>query len=153
MTPNSVSIPRIFGIAIGRPYRDGAARRGPRSQILTGRRLLDRAASGRNIVFIPAYECPDVDDSLALLPRDLGPIIGIGGVGKILVFPELTAYGFDQVTGANASVTIGDLAFDRCLFGSAHDVLDHRARREVLEEHHFLITILVGDLEKSVGLI
>ena len=39
---------------------------------------------------------------------------------------------------------------DRQLLRPAHDVLDHGARREVLEVHDLLVAVLVGDLEELV---
>ena len=38
-------------------------------------------------------------------------------------------------------------------FFAAHDVLDHGARGEVLEEHDLLVTVLIRDLEESVLLV
>jgi hypothetical protein len=49
--------------------------------------------------------------------------------------------------------TTGDLALDGQLLGPAHDVLDHGARREVLEVHDLLVAVLVGDLEELVLLV
>ena len=56
----------------------------------------------------------------------------------------------DQVVGAKAATLVGDLALDRQLLRASHDVLDHRARREVLEVQDLLVAALVGDLEEAV---
>src|SRR5947207_2993795 len=92
----------------------------------------------------------DVDDPLALLARDLRPVVGVGGVGQVLVLLELLADGVDEVLGGDALLPAGDQALDRELLRPPDDVLDHGPGGEVLEVQGLLVTVLVGDLEEPV---
>ena len=58
-----------------------------------------------------------------------------------------------EVVGANAFRASGDLPLDGELLRSPDDILDHGARREVLEVHDFFVAVLVGDLEEPVGFV
>src|ERR1035438_7880442 len=91
--PYSVSMPQTLGMATVRPYP------GRWSEILTGSHPLDGTAA---LGLLPvADECPDVDDPLTLLPGDLGPVVGVGGVGEILVLLVLLADRLEQVLGTD----------------------------------------------------
>src|SRR5687767_15536863 len=70
-------------------------------------------------------ERPDVDDALALLAGDLGPVVGIGRVGQVLVLLELLTDGFHEVLRRNALLPPGDQPLDRELLRPPDDVLDH----------------------------
>ena len=85
---------------------------------------------------------PYVHDSLALLARDLRPVVGVCRVRKIFVLLELLTDRGKEVVGANAFRASGDLSLDGELLRSPDDVLDHGARREVLEVHDFGIAPL-----------
>src|SRR5262245_27012435 len=105
--PYSVSMPMTFGMAIN-PHDeetppathvegergvvgDAGARGGPRArqplpralQILAG---IDHALDVALLFLGLAHERLHVHDPLTLLPGDLGPVIGVGGVGQVLVF-------------------------------------------------------------------
>jgi hypothetical protein len=47
-------------------------------------------------------EGTDVDDPLALLARDLRPVVGVGGVRQVLVLLVLLVDRVEQVLGADA---------------------------------------------------
>ena len=55
--------------------------------------------------------------------------------------------------GGDALLAAIDLTLDRQLLRPPHDVLDHGARGEVLEEEDLLVAVLVGDLEEAVGVV
>src|SRR5207249_2181611 len=95
----------------------------------------------------------DEHDPLPLLPRDLRPVVGVGGVREVLVLAEFLADGIDEVLGADALLPRVDLALDRELLRAPHDVLDHGARGEVLEVEDLLVTVLVGDLQEAVAVV
>src|SRR5690554_4136499 len=115
------------------------------SQVLPCGDPLDHAALG-----ISLDEGPDVDDALALLPGDLGPVVGVGRVGQILVLAELLLDRREEVLGAHTTRTAADLSLDGVLLRPAHDVLDHRPGGEVLEEEDLTVAIGVGDLEEAI---
>src|SRR6202046_5772473 len=137
--PYSVSIPQTLGMATNvtlsrrrrhqtdppRPHPGGSA---PphRSEILTSADPLDGASPCCLPIF--ADQGTDIDDPLTLLPRDLGPVVGVGGVGKVLVLLVLLADGLPQVTGPDAAAFSGDGALDGQLLRPPHDVLDHGPR-------------------------
>src|SRR6266851_3432697 len=121
------------------------------SEVLTGADPLDGPPTGGLLAF--GEDGADVHDALALLPRDLGPIVGVGGVGQVLVLLVLLLDGLEQVGGPNAPAVAGEGALDRQLLGAADDVLDHGPGREVLEVHDLLVAVLVGDLQKPVVLV
>ena len=73
----------------------GGRRRPPASlQILAG---VDDPLDAALLFLGLAHERLDVDDALALLAGDLGPVVGVGGVGEVLVLLELLADGGEEV--------------------------------------------------------
>src|SRR5205807_7123908 len=116
-----------------------------RLQVLAGADPLD-GPSARGLLAL-GEEGAHVDDALALLARDLGPVVGVGGVGQVLVLLVLLPDGGEEVVGADALALAGDGPLDGELLGPAHDVLDHGPRGEVLEVEDLLVAVLVGDLE------
>src|SRR5262245_49006533 len=68
------------------------------------------------------HESADVDDALALLARDLRPVVGVGRVGKVFVLLVLLLDRLEQVAGADAPAFPGNGPFDGQLLGPAHDV-------------------------------
>src|SRR6185503_7761554 len=91
-----------------------------------------------------------VDDALALLAGDLRPVVGIGGVRKILVLLELFADGRQEVVGHDALLAAPDVTLERELLRPAHDRLDHGAGGEVLEVEDLFVTVRVGDFQEAV---
>src|SRR5215467_12661575 len=101
--PYSVSIPITFWIAMRPPdlrplegmKTDGGGE-APRSpppsflQVLAG---IDDALDRALLVLGLAHERLHIDDALALFAGDLGPVVGVGGIGEIFVFLELFADG------------------------------------------------------------
>src|SRR3954454_21912408 len=150
--PYSVSSPRILRSAIRSPYPSGRPKPAdplvrPGLQVLAGGDAFYGPATGRTSGFaLVADQRPHVDDALALLARDLGPVVGVGRVRQVLVFLVLLVDGVDEVDAAHPGGAPGDQAFDRQLLRPAHDVLDHGAGGEVLEVHDLTVTVLVGDL-------
>src|ERR1035437_811433 len=134
--PNSVSTPRTFAMAI-------------ELEVLAGADVLDRSAT-LDVGLLAVDKGPDEDDTFTLLARDARPVVGVGGVGKILVLAVLLANRFEQVRALQSTSVTRDLTLDREFLGAPHDVLDHGARREVLEVQDLLVTALVGDFEESV---
>src|ERR1700732_666597 len=122
---------RPWGWPRERPYP------GPWSEILTGPHPLD-GASALGLVLV-ADERPDVDDALTFLARDLGPVVRIGGVGKVLILLVLLTNRLEQIVGADPPRLVGDGPFDGQLLGPADDVLDHRPGGEVPVVQHFLV--------------
>src|SRR5580765_5597774 len=107
------------------------ARRAPAAlQVLTG---IDDPLDTPELFFGLAHERLHVDDALALLAGDLRPVVGVGGVRKILVLLELFADGRQEVVGHDALLAAPDVTLERELLRPAHDRLDHRAGGEVLE--------------------
>src|SRR5437016_5133744 len=154
--PYSVSIPQTFWMATDRPYpsarlsttdptgtrqggwhsRASASSPSPpctrgRLEVLTGAHPLDGAATGGLLAL--REDRAHVDDALALLPRDLRPVVGVGGVGQVLVLLVLLPDRLEQVGASDAPAVAGDVALDGQLLGPADDVLDHGAGGEVLE--------------------
>src|SRR4051812_46207711 len=152
--PYSVSMPTTFWMATKARYRciEGGREPSPlvQLQVLTGRYALDGAAAGGLLVLALGHEHPQEDDALALLAGDLGPVVGVGGVGQVLVLLVLLPDRGQQVVGANAPALVGDLPLDGQLLGPAHDVLDHGPGREVLEVHDLFVAVLVRDLDEAV---
>src|SRR3954452_7912971 len=143
--PNSVSTPQTFRIATRPPYRP--------LQILTRRDALDRTTTGRLALGLLRDERAHVDDALALLAGDLGPVVGVRRVRQVLVLLVLLRDRREEIVGADALRALADLALDRQLLGAAHDVLDHGAGREVLEVHDLLVAVLVGHLQEPVRVV
>src|SRR5262245_59702732 len=119
----------------------------PSLQVLAG---VDDALDGALLVLRLAHEGFDVHDPLPLLAGDLGPVVGVGRVGEVLVLLELLAHGVEEVVDDDALVAGLDVALERELLGAAHDGLDHGAGGEVLEVEDLLVAIGVGDLEEAV---
>src|SRR6267142_1661462 len=111
---------------------------------------VDDALDAPKLFLRLAHERLDVDDPLALLPGDLRPVVGVGGVGEVLVLLELLADGGEQVVGHDALLAAPDVALEGELFGPAHDRFDHGAGGEVLEVEDLFIAVGVGDLEEAV---
>src|SRR4029434_8254401 len=102
--------------------------------------VLTRRMHGLDVArhrLVPTCEQLDVDDALALLAGDPGPVVGVGGVRQILVLLELLTHGGQQVVGGHALGATADQPLERELLAAADDRLDHRARGEVLEVEHF----------------
>src|SRR5215472_16454851 len=90
--PYSVSIPMT------RRTLMSAARS---SQVLAGvGHGVDRPA--RLVAALARDQGPDVDDPLALLAGDPGPVVGVGGVRQILVLAELIDARRQQVRDAQS---------------------------------------------------
>src|SRR5437879_5360026 len=129
--PYSVSMPHTLGMATDGPYPGAAANGALRSaagdclEVLAGPHALDGASTGRLLAL--GQQGADVDDPLALLARDLGPVIGVRGVGQVLVLLVLLPDGVEQIVGANALALLGDGSLDGQLLGPPDDVLDHGA--------------------------
>src|SRR5438552_10936849 len=102
-------------------------------EILTCGHTLDGPTTGGLLAL--GHEHPQEDDALALLAGDLGPVVGVGGVRQVLVLLVLLPDRGQQIVGADAFALARYLPLDGQLLGPTHDVLDHRARREVLEAH------------------
>src|SRR3954454_19888668 len=146
MIPYSVSTPQTFLMAMTRgPYPFTGERP---LEILAGTDTLDGPSPGGFLAL--GHEGADVHDPLALLARDLGPVVGVGGVGQVLVLLVLLLDRLEQVGGTDAPALAGDDPLDGQLLGPAHDVLDHGARGEVLVVEDLLVTVLVGDLQEAV---
>src|SRR6516165_12424333 len=131
--PYSVSRPHTFLMATRGPYphpgrlqRVRTALIRPGLQVLASGHALDRSPAGRRLG-VGADEGPDEHDPLALLARDLGPVVRVGGVRKILVLLVLLLDRVDEVLGPHALGSARDVALDGELLGPAHDVLDHGA--------------------------
>src|SRR5713226_1672864 len=163
--PYSVSMPMTFGMAMRPPTSRenrnpwpgarggtrGAA--GPpsrsRLQVLAGVDELFHAA----LLFLRlAHQRFNVDDPLALLAGDLGPVVGVRRVRQVLVLLELLAHGRGEVVGRDALGAAADEALEGELLGPAHDGFDHGAGGEVLEVEDLLVAVGVGDFEEAVFL-
>src|SRR5258705_3913114 len=111
---------------------------------------VDDALDAPKLFLRLAHERLDVDDPLALLPGDLRPVVGVGGVGEVFVFLELLADGGEQVVGHDALLAATDVALEGELLGPADDRFDHGARGEVLEVQDLFVAVGVGDLEEAI---
>src|SRR5579875_1039479 len=124
-------MPRAAREAPFGPVRAGSGRRrrlpGParRLQVLAGPHALDRAAA-LGLVLALADQGAHVDDPLALLARDLRPVVRVGGVREVLVLLVLLLDGGEEVGEADAVALPGDRALDGELLRPPDDVLDHR---------------------------
>src|SRR5436853_2363897 len=127
--PYSVSVPMTFGMAMRALY--------PALEVLPGADPFDLPT-----VAVKAQQRAHVDDALALLAGDPRPVVGVGRVRQVLVLLVLLRDRLQQIVGADAALALaGDVPLDRQLLGSAHDVLDHGARAEVLEVHDLLVAV------------
>src|SRR5947208_303860 len=126
--PYSVSMPHTLRMATIRPYpcpeyiAPGIRAVCTREwlEVLAGAHPFDGAATGGLLAL--GHEHPQEDDALALLARDLGPVVRVGGVGQVLVLLVLLPDRLEEVVGADASAVAGDLALDGQLLGPPHDV-------------------------------
>src|SRR5436305_6405204 len=116
--------------------------------VLAGPHAFDGTSTGRLLAL--GQQGANVDDALALLARDLGPVVGVRGVGQVLVLLVLLPDRVEHVVGANALALLGDGPLDGQLLGTTDDVLDHGAGGEVLEVEDLLVPVLVSDLEEAV---
>src|SRR5215210_7835831 len=103
--PYSVSMPQTFRMATSETYRRPVTKR---LQVLTGRHPLDGPTSGGAVTFVMGDERTDVDDALALLARDLRPVVRVGRVRQILVLFVLLHDRRQEVVGADAARAAGD---------------------------------------------
>src|SRR3954453_15944210 len=113
-------------------------------QVLAGVRGRVDGAAG--LVALAADERADVDDPRALLARDPRPVVGVGRVGQVLVLLELVEARRRQVADPEAAGAGLQALLDGHLLRAVDDVLQHRARVEVLEVQDLLVTVGVGDL-------
>src|SRR4029453_2358504 len=118
-------------------------------EVLPGRRNTLQASRRRRRL-VSELLCRD--DALALLAGDLGPVVGVGGVGEVFVFLELLADGGEEVVDHDALLAAADVALEGEFFGAADDGLDHGAGGEVLEVEDFLVAVGVGDFEEAIFL-
>src|SRR5580698_7028641 len=95
-------------------------------------------------------EGTDVDDPLALLAGDAGPVVRVSGVRQVLVLLELVHARGQQMRDPQALLPGLQELLDRHLLRPVDDVLDHRTGVEVAEVEHFLVAVGVGDLEEPV---
>src|SRR5262245_45808618 len=123
--PYSVSIPITFGMAMGPPLvgrkksraGGGDAPRPTRLQVLAG---VDDPLDGPLLFLGLAHERLHVDDPLALLAGDLGPVVGVRRVRKVLVLLELLPHGVEHVLEGDALLAGLDVALERELLGPPH---------------------------------
>src|SRR5579875_1294481 len=94
----------------------------PRLQVLAG--VGDRVDGAAGVGALAGHERADVDDPLALLAGDPCPVVGVGGVRKVLVFLELVHAGGHQVLQPQPLLTQLEEVLDRHLLGASHDALD-----------------------------
>ena len=110
-TAYSVSMPHTFGTATGQPTRrpsaSDATSDGSSLQVLTGGDALDLAATGLAVAL--GQQGAHEDDALALLARDLRPVVGVRGVRQIFVLPELLLDRVEQVLGRDPERSARDL--------------------------------------------
>src|SRR5690606_39457079 len=78
------------------PYLAGHVRVRGRSEVLAGGDPLDVPAAGGPAV-LPVDDRADVDDALALLARDLRPVVRVGRGGQVLVLLVLMVVGVAEV--------------------------------------------------------
>src|SRR5712691_13198392 len=142
--PYSVSIPitqRTLMLESLMPDGQPARRRAPPApassplQVLPGVGHRVDGTAGLGAV-LARDQGPDVDDPLALLAGDPGPVVRVGGIRQILVLPELIDAGGQQVRDPYALLPGLEVLLDGHLLRAVHDVLDHRAGVEVLEVQH-----------------
>src|SRR3954462_1873170 len=148
--PYSISVPMTRRTLMdppsaARPTRPAGA---AGSEVLT--RIGGRVDRPARLVALAADERADVDDPLALLARDPGPVVGVGRVGQVLVLLELVEARGHQVTDPQTPGAGLQLLLDGHLLAAVDDVLQHRAGVEVLEVQDLLVTVGVRDLEEAV---
>ena len=94
--PYSVSVPSTLWMAMVRPTPSRAFRLRPHRYCPVA------TASMAAALVLAGDQGPDVDDALALLARDLRPVVGVGGVGQVLVLPELLLDGGEEVVARSS---------------------------------------------------
>jgi hypothetical protein len=67
----------------------------PTLEVLPGTHPLNRPTTVHLAVL--GEQGADIDDALALLARDAGPVVGVGGVGQVLVLLVLLADRLEEV--------------------------------------------------------
>src|SRR5262245_37816500 len=80
-------------------------------QVLPGGHPLDGPAPGGAAV-VAVDDGADVDDPLALLAGDLGPVVRVGRVGQVLVLLVLLVDRLDHVGETDALGPVGQVALD-----------------------------------------
>src|SRR5687767_8077805 len=95
--PYSVSMPQTLWMATAAPYPCAPRNR---LQVLPGRHPLDGAPTAG--LLRRGHERAHVHDALALLARDLGPVVGVGGVREVLVLLVLLVDRGDEVVDPDA---------------------------------------------------
>src|SRR5699024_1772655 len=113
------------------------ARRAAGLQVLAGGADAVDGAAGLGAALV-LDDGADEDDALALLPRDPGPVVRVGGVGQVLVLPHLRAAGLLQMLQPYSPRPGGQQVLDRVFLGPVDDVLHHGAGVEVLEVQDLL---------------
>src|SRR5690349_18380944 len=139
--PYSVSMPMTLGMAITPSRRRRAEET---LQVLPRVDPVDLPPLAAGV----GHQRADVDDALALLPTDPGPVVGVGGVRQVLVLLELVPDRGEQVVLLQALLAHLEEPLDGHLLGPPHDVLDHGAGVEVLEVEDLLVARLVRDLQE-----
>src|SRR5687767_14629708 len=142
VTPYSVSVPRIFFRGTGPCY--AGARTAPTGlQVLAGRDRFDGTV-------LPsfAHQRADVDDPLALLARDPGPVIRVRRVREVLVLLVLRVDAVEDVLRLDPALPTIEEPLDRGLLRALDDRVDHRAGREVLEVHDLFVAGRIRHLEE-----
>src|SRR5829696_5673519 len=113
--PNSVSRPKILGSATMRTYPALPIRE---LQVLPRGDAFDGTTAGGLLAL--GHEHTQEHDALALLAGDLGPVVGVGAVGQVLVLLELLADGLQEIVEPDALAVVGDVPLDGQLLGPAH---------------------------------
>src|SRR5258708_39816337 len=67
---------------------------------------------------LPGHQGTDVHDPFALLPRDPCPVVRVGGVGQVLVLPELVHARIEEVLHAQPLLPVVEEVFDRHLLAA-----------------------------------
>src|SRR5215470_4568119 len=130
--PYSVSMPITRRTLIGHSVVRGVQPTCRLSQVLAGvGHGIDRPPG--LVSALAGDQRPDVDDPLALLARDPGPVVRVGGVGQVLVLTELVHARCEQVRYPQALPAGLKEFLDRHFLRAVDDVLDHGAGIEVLE--------------------
>src|SRR5439155_9016157 len=82
------------------PAFDAGSRVGRRLQVLAG--VGEGVDCAAGLGALAGDQGADVDDALALLAGNAGPVVGVGGVRQVLVLGELIHAGGEQVLDAQA---------------------------------------------------
>src|SRR5580658_5524742 len=92
------------------PAASSAHRLRRASQVLARADPLDGAPAALPV--LPAHQRAHVDDPLALLPRDLGPVVGVRRVREVLVLLVLLLDRIDHVLEPDALAVAGERPLD-----------------------------------------